>query len=143
MSKTGESATPALPAECRPGVTRARMIIETSDGRAVYFECRDPGETVLEVSHGLDRMGPMDAALAVELPRYRPDPASSVELQIKRGRGPFEIEIRADSGEIPPEVAREALRRIDGVLAAEVVATFDENPLRQLRPYLARIAGTW
>lgn len=42
------------------------MIIETPDGRAVYFECRDPAKTVLEVSHGLDALPPMGGAPQIQ-----------------------------------------------------------------------------
>jgi hypothetical protein len=121
-------------------VTRARMIIELADGRAMYWEARDPLRA--EVEHlrpddsyrGLE-LGPMDVSLAADwlgggwFPRQ---PRAALRIT---GGIPWGVQILHDSGEIPPELAERALPAIDRF------AAYRAHPLRQLAPYLARIAG--
>jgi hypothetical protein len=119
-------------------VTRARMIIEFADGRALYWEARDPLKA--EVEHLTADPGRME---------FEAQPADVVAdwlhngwlsaqpraaLRITGGL-PWKVRIEQDSGEIPPELAEQALAWVDAM------RPLPGGTLAQLRPYLARIAG--
>ena len=109
--------------------TRARMIIELSDGRAVYWEARNPQEAGYEslAAESLTWDGVLsDAALRSPQPR--------AVLRITGGL-PWLIRVERDSGEIPPELADSVLEAIEGRLFHV------EHPIYRLAPYLARITG--
>lgn len=125
-----------------PKVTRARMIIELADGSACYYETREPGETEISFTwpHPEDAGSARDALVTPRLAC-----PESVTLMIK-GAPPWGMEALADSGEIPPELAERAEGTIDALFGDGIVdALFGDGvvggPLRELRPYLARIAG--
>lgn len=137
MSETGEAATTA--AEAVPKVVRARMIIELEDGRAVYWEARDP--QLAEVEHLV--ADPLDPRELGTLPAeamadwlhggawFPPQPQAALRIT---GGIPWQVRIEKDSGEIPPALAEAAIPWIEGMTVAV-------GPLRVLLPYLARIAG--
>jgi plasmid maintenance system antidote protein VapI len=129
-----------------PKVTRARMIIEFADGSARYFEARDPGEAEIRLLTEDDltweRYGyrPDHVYLPADFLRTTLAPAPGTRLagavlRLSSWNPKYRIEIKADSGEIPPELAERALPAIDRFSA------YRAHPLRMLRPYLARIAG--
>lgn len=123
-----------------PKVSRARMIIELADGRALYWEARAPQAAEVEHLTADPFCGHEFASTPVDsvadwlsgdgwLP---PQPRAALRIT---GGTPWQIRIEHDSGEIPPELAERALPVIDRFSA------YRAHPLRQLRPYLARIAG--
>jgi hypothetical protein len=116
------------------------MIIEMTDGRAVYYEARDPDKAEARHLHLTgDRWSelppqPLDVVADWVRGGGSFPPQSRAELRIE-GAPSWQVRIEEDSGEIPPEVADRALRAMDALASDRVGALWD------LRPYLARIAG--
>lgn len=114
-----------------PKVTRARMIIEMSDGRAVYWDARDPQKAEFE-SLAAESLTWDDLLNGAEpLP---PQPRAALRIT---GGIPWLVQSYRDSGEIPPDLADRMVTFIDNVMRSYPP---DGTPA-QLRPYLARIAG--
>lgn len=118
-----------------PAPVRARMIIELADGRAIYWEARNPALAEYEtLPLPIPDIGGADVGLVSDWLIGAPmSMAGTVALRI-RGGHPWQIRVMQDSGEIPPELAERAVGAIDTML-------LPESALLQLRPYLARIAG--
>jgi hypothetical protein len=134
------------PLPAAPKCVRARMIIEFADGSARYFEARDPGETeikllteddLIEQRYGYRYERPFLPAdfLLADLAPFPGTRLAGVTLRLASRNPRYRVEIKEDSGEIPPELADKALPAIDRF------AAYRAHPLRLLRPYLARIAG--
>lgn len=119
-------------------VTRARMIIEFADGRATYYEARDP-QTV-EVEHLTDHYtGSEFDRLPADAVADWPATGRWISPQLRAafritGNDMWRVRIEQDSGELPPALAERAL---DWIEACPVAL----GPIRVLLPYLARIAG--
>lgn len=121
-----------------PKVTRVRLVIQFSDGQLISHEAVDP--QLVEFDYG--GLPVMDAGTARGLLGcYEPFRPSAMTVRIEGGM-PYLMQIYADSGEIPPALARQALGRLDDAFSREVVRTAEDDPLRKLRMYLRRIAGT-
>lgn len=103
-----------------PKVTRARMIIELSDGSARYYQALDP--ELVRLQHEYVVRGPAEPLIRI------------------KGASRWQVRIEQDSGEIPPELAERAAAAIAAVEGRLILEDLD-HPLLLLRPYLARIAG--
>jgi hypothetical protein len=114
-------------------VTRARLVIELADGRAVYWEARDPARAEFEHIPGrLPGPGTIPANMVADwLGGARFQAAGRASLLVEGGH-PWQLRIEHDSGEIPPDVAARAVGEIDAMPGHRLI---------QLRPYLLRIAG--
>jgi hypothetical protein len=104
------------------------MIIEFTDGPTVYYEARDPEVARL--------VTPVPASSARDWAPSWERLASEVTLRIKGG-GSRQIWVMQESGEIPPELADQAVTVIDNL----TLSFPPGGTLGELRPYLARIAG--
>jgi hypothetical protein len=123
---------------------RARMIIEFADGSGRYFEAREPEETevklltedeLIEQRYGYRYEQPFVPADLL-LAGFAPTPGTRLAgATLRVSSREHLLQIREDSGEIPPELAEKAVPAIDRFVA------YRAHPLRMLRPYLARIAG--
>ena len=104
------------------------MIIELEDGRAVYWEARDPQKAEFE-SLAAESLTWEDVLSGKPL---TPQPRAVLKIT---GGIPWLVQSYRDSGEIPPELAEDVLRSLDDQL------TRWADPMAALRPYLSRIAG--
>lgn len=131
-----------------PKVSRARMIIEFTDGSARHFEAAAPAEAeirlltvddLIEERYGYRPDPPfLPAGYVTSLPPAYGGRFGGVTLRLAchpaAGGPPAHLRIEKESGEIPPELATRAIADIDALPVAQVA-------LEEIRPYLARIAG--
>ena len=109
--------------------TRVHLLVQLADGREVSWEARDPYEVEVDYTPGVMHVDQfieqLHALGGIEV--------AGATMHIKGGF-PYMMRVEPDSGEIPPELADQAVNIIDTM-------RWPESVLLKLRPYLARIAG--